>query len=118
MNNYKDIDLSEVMGNGFSPNSDDISIVLPANLADNKEEAEIQRLNTLVNMLDRIEELSKAGGQNKWFLAGTPYGIEKLKKHKAFFDAGEKYGERLFMAANRVGKTISGAFESACHATG
>ncbi|UFK09589.1 terminase family protein [Xanthomonas phage DES1] len=118
MKPLNDIDLGEILGNSFNPADDEISFVLPANFEDNSKEAEIQRLNKLVQMMDRHEELMKAGGQNKWFQKGGPFGIEKLKKHKAFFDAGSRYGERLFMAANRVGKTISGAFESSCHATG
>lgn len=39
-------------------------------------------------------------------------------KHLAFFKAGATFPERLFMAANRVGKTDAAAFECACHATG
>jgi phage terminase large subunit-like protein len=35
-----------------------------------------------------------------------------------FFAAGAEYTERLFMAANRVGKTVAGAFETTCHLTG
>jgi phage terminase large subunit-like protein len=40
------------------------------------------------------------------------------QKHIAFFAAGATYPERLFMAANRVGKTEAGAYETVCHATG
>ena len=46
------------------------------------------------------------------------YAREHYQKHLAFFEAGAKYKERLFMAANRIGKTESGAFESTCHLTG
>lgn len=46
------------------------------------------------------------------------YRRELYKKNLEFFAAGAKYKERLFMAANRVGKSESGAFESVCHATG
>jgi phage terminase large subunit-like protein len=42
----------------------------------------------------------------------------KYEKHITFFDAGAKYPERLFMAANRVGKTDAGAFEVTAHTTG
>mgnify|MGYP003336597021 CR=1 FL=1 len=35
-----------------------------------------------------------------------------------FFAAGRQYKERLFMAANRVGKSEAGAYELVCHATG
>lgn len=40
------------------------------------------------------------------------------KKHMEFFEAGESYTERCFMAANRIGKTVAGGYEMACHLTG
>jgi phage terminase large subunit-like protein len=43
----------------------------------------------------------------------TPYA-----KQRAFHLAGATYRERLFMAANQVGKTIAGGSEAAMHATG
>jgi phage terminase large subunit-like protein len=39
-------------------------------------------------------------------------------KQLAFFELGSTKRERMFMAANRVGKTEAGAFETACHLTG
>jgi phage terminase large subunit-like protein len=39
-------------------------------------------------------------------------------KQLAFHEAGLVYRERLFMAANQVGKTIAGGNEAAMHATG
>jgi hypothetical protein len=47
-----------------------------------------------------------------------PLGREFYQKHLEFFAAGATYKERLFMAANRVGKTVAGAFEATCHLTG
>src|SRR5215469_14072882 len=47
-----------------------------------------------------------------------PLGREFYPKHLEFFAAGATYKERLFMAANRVGKTVAGAFEATCHLTG
>jgi phage terminase large subunit-like protein len=47
-----------------------------------------------------------------------PFGREHYPKHLEFFAAGTQYKERLFMAANRVGKTVAGAFEATCHLTG
>ena len=44
---------------------------------------------------------------------------EKYQKHLEFFEAGAKYRERCFMAANRVGKTLgAGGYETAVHLTG
>ena len=39
-------------------------------------------------------------------------------KHLDFFAAGADYRERCFLAANRVGKSVAGAYEVVCHATG
>lgn len=39
-------------------------------------------------------------------------------KHLEHFEAGATYQQRLFMAANRVGKTIAGSYEVAAHLTG
>ena len=39
-------------------------------------------------------------------------------KHIEFFEAGSKYRERCFMAANRVGKSIASAYEMTAHLTG
>ena len=47
-----------------------------------------------------------------------PLGREFYPKHLEFFAAGATYKERLFMAPNRVGKTVAGAFEATCHLTG
>ena len=47
-----------------------------------------------------------------------PFCREHYPKHLEFFAAGTQYKERLFMAANRVGKTVAGAFEATCHLTG
>ena len=39
-------------------------------------------------------------------------------KHLQFFAAGSKYRQRLFLAGNRVGKSLTGLFETTLHATG
>lgn len=39
-------------------------------------------------------------------------------KHLDFFKAGSQFRERCFMAANRVGKTEAGAYETTAHLTG
>lgn len=47
-----------------------------------------------------------------------PLRRELYPKHLEFFAAGKSNRERCFMAANRVGKTVAGGYEIACHATG
>jgi hypothetical protein len=44
---------------------------------------------------------------------------ELYPKHLSFFEAGQKYRQRLMLAANRVGKTESvGLYELVLHLTG
>jgi phage terminase large subunit-like protein len=48
-----------------------------------------------------------------------PLRRELYPKHIAFLHAGAKYGERLMMAANRIGKTEGiGGYETTLHLTG
>lgn len=47
-----------------------------------------------------------------------PLRRELYAKHMAFFKAGATYRQRLFLAANRVGKTQSALTEIVYHATG
>jgi len=47
-----------------------------------------------------------------------PLRRELYPKHIEFFAAGSTYKNRLFMAANRVGKSEAGAYEVTCHLTG
>lgn len=54
----------------------------------------------------------------QWFPDEGPLRRELYAKHVAFFDGGDKYNERLFMAGNRVGKSVAGAYEMTCHLTG
>ena len=54
----------------------------------------------------------------KYFKNDGPFRRDLYVKHLIFFKAGAVYKERLFMAANRVGKSESGAFETTCHLTG
>ena len=53
-----------------------------------------------------------------YFPDDGPYRRELYPKHMVFFAGGKIHHERLFMAANRVGKTVCGAYESALHLTG
>lgn len=48
----------------------------------------------------------------------TYYDRALYPKHLEFFAAGREYRERCFLAGNRIGKTITGAYELTCHLTG
>lgn len=54
----------------------------------------------------------------RYFPDRGPVRRDLYVKHMEFFTAGAKYSERLFMAANRVGKTQGLAYETTAHATG
>lgn len=71
-----------------------------------------------LKLIEHAQNLQETGGHLvKYFLPG-PLSIENYKHHKAFFDATKKYKQCLFRAANRAGKTISGAYTVTCWATG
>lgn len=54
----------------------------------------------------------------QYFQDEGPTRRELYKKHLDFFKGGATFKERLFMAANRVGKSESGAYETTLHLTG
>lgn len=74
--------------------------------------------------MDALRIAQELEARRKWnakayvFPDAGPLRRELYEKHVAFFDAGASYKERIFIAANRVGKSVAGAFEVACHATG
>lgn len=84
----------------------------------NSGKADAATMEAFLKLLDEYDERMATAGTGKWFIPGTPYGIDVCHKHRAFFDAGAEYKERLFLASNRTGKSISGAYELACHLTG
>lgn len=114
----------------FSLSDDELSalkgqtLILPESALDgvvpksDRKGSEMEELLRLSAYLEQLDNAGHEAGIHKWFVPGTPFGIEQCHKHRAFFEAGAVYNERLFLAANRIGKSVSGAFESACHATG
>lgn len=66
-------------------------------------------------------EMTKEEERAKWrnlFPDTGPLRRELYPRHMEHFAAGAKYRTRLFMAANRVGKSVAGGYEVACHLTG
>lgn len=77
-------------------------------------ETERDELSTLVAQMEK-----RSQARFRSFFADTgPYRRELYPKHLEFFAAGATFKERLFMAANRVGKSEAGAYEVTCHLTG
>ena len=72
--------------------------------------------------LDAIERLltERAAEQkaSSYFPDDGPFRRALYPKHLAFFKGGAVHHERLFMAANRSGKTVCGAYEMALHLGG
>lgn len=62
-------------------------------------------------------ELSN-GKFQAYFPTDGPLRRELYVKHLQFMDGGKKHRERLFLAANRIGKTETVAYELTCHMTG
>ncbi len=77
----------------------------------------LQNLPTLEEMLAE-KERRKHNQMERLFPATGELRRELYPKHLEFFKSGAVHRERCFLAANRVGKTVAGAYELACHATG
>lgn len=73
-------------------------------------------------LLDLMEERQRTLDETKLhrlFPDTGPLRRELYRKHLEFFQLGQAYQERAFMAANRVGKTWgAGGYETALHLTG
>lgn len=73
----------------------------------------------LIALLEEKERRERGRKINTYFPNNGALRRELYQKHMSFFEAGSKYRERLFMAANRVGKTESGGgYELTLHLTG
>lgn len=85
----------------------------------NLEGLSVKQKSRLKKLLERKAEIVKYGGHlYKIFPDEGPLAYDKYPRHMEFFKSGAIYKERLFLAANRVGKSQAGAYEVACHATG
>lgn len=71
----------------------------------------------LVDLLAE-EERVKFNKFKTYFPDTGRFRRELYPKHLEFFAAGKEYLERLFRAANRVGKSVAGAYEVTAHLTG
>jgi phage terminase large subunit-like protein len=71
-----------------------------------------------VEILSELRRRERGRKIDSLFPDDGPLRRELYGKHTEHFAAGAHYRERLFMAANRVGKTIAGGYEVVCHLTG
>lgn len=72
----------------------------------------------LIKLLEEKASRQKYRKIDSIFPDEGPYRKDLYKKHIAFLNASGKFSQRAFVAANRVGKTLTGAFEMTCHLTG
>lgn len=72
----------------------------------------------LALLLKEKDRRSKENKIYQFFPDTGEYARENYPKHLKFFEAGAEHGERAFIAGNRCGKTIAGAFEMTLHLTG
>lgn len=73
----------------------------------------------LIELIEEKKRREKYNSIKSYYPDKGPLRRELYPKHMEFFKAGANYRERLFMAANRVGKTEgAGGFEVALHLTG
>jgi phage terminase large subunit-like protein len=76
------------------------------------EKQELYRLMELKRYRDSRNQIIN------YFADGGDLPRNGYPKQVEFFEAGALYRERCFMAGNRVGKTIAGAYETTNHLTG
>ena len=69
-------------------------------------------------MLEEKERRQKRQRLSSLFPDSGPLRRELYPRHCEFFAAGATHNERAFIAANRVGKTLTAAYEATCHLTG
>jgi phage terminase large subunit-like protein len=96
---------------------------LGANPADIDPDALVALLDpqTIDDMLAPIladEERAKWNKFTDLFPDTGPLRRELYPRHLKFFKAGKTFRERCFMAANRVGKSVAGGYETTAHLTG
>jgi phage terminase large subunit-like protein len=72
-----------------------------------------------VRISEELERRRSGRKLDTYFPDAGPLRRELYPKHQEFFRLGAEKRERLFLAANRVGKTEgAGGYEMACHLTG
>lgn len=110
MSALQDLIQSAVIARGIDPATID-----PERFVEALDDATVEELWAQIEAED---ERIKFGRFDALFPADGPLRRELYTKHLEFFRAGATHRERLFMAGNRVGKTIAGGYEVSCHLTG
>lgn len=77
-----------------------------------------QEILDLAECLEVVANDQKYNRFQNYFPDEGEFRRDLYPKQVSFFDAGNAYKERGFIAANRVGKSEAGCYETVCHATG
>lgn len=77
-----------------------------------------QEQEVLIECLQVLADDQKYNKFKNYFPDTGEFSRDKYPKQVSFFKAGSTYKERGFIAANRVGKSDAGCYETVCHATG
>lgn len=72
----------------------------------------------LAKVLDEIELRQKYNKRDSFFPKEGPLSRDHYTKQIEFMSSGVNHSQRAFIAPNRSGKTLTGAFELTCHVTG
>lgn len=72
----------------------------------------------LIKILDEKARRAKGKEIYKLFPEEGKFSRHTYPRQMEFFAYGKTHNERLFLAANRVGKTVAGGYEMTCHLTG
>lgn len=71
-----------------------------------------------VDVLERILEKKRSNRIQSIFPETGPLRRELYTKHMEFFAASRDHDETLFLAGNKIGKSLAGGYASVLHATG
>ena len=78
-------------------------------------DGELSRLLEIHKALDHLSSHRKI---DSYYPDDGPHRRELYAKHTEFFRLGIEHKERLFLAGNRTGKSVAGAYEVTLHLTG
>lgn len=87
-------------------------------LAETLKSLNDKQLRELAEHAYALDEHYKYNKIETYFPSQGTYKRSLYPKHVAFMAAGSKYHQRAFVAANRVGKSLTGMYELVCHLTG
>lgn len=77
-----------------------------------------QQQEELIACLEVLADDQKYNRLKNYLPDAGEFSRDKYPKHLQFFKAGKSYKERIFLAGNRVGKSLAGCAEAVYHATG